>query len=121
MGGNFFSQKENIPGGEVQVGVWQKTILFHVFFFEPFPYLPSASLNFWEVLKFLLFHLLHLVGESKEHGVVGGFQPIFCQLCLLAKPQQTNNCRLWAPPQRRQNYNNKKASLSRRRTLASDV
>ena len=77
-----------------------------------YTYLPSASLNFWEVLKFLLFHLLHLVGECKEHGVVGGFQPIFCQLCLLAKPQQTNNCRLWTPPQRRQNYNNNNKSLT---------
>ena len=35
---NFFLRKNDQTRGEGPRGVWQKTILFPIFFFEPFPY-----------------------------------------------------------------------------------
>ena len=61
------------------------------------PHPGAASLNVWEALKLFLLHLLHLVGESVEHGVVRG-EPVLDQLRLLTKPQQAKNCCLWSPP-----------------------
>ena len=54
MGVNFFRVKNDQTGGGGPRGVWQKTILFHVFFFEPFPYM-----NF-----------LHCTGDYEDDKVI---------------------------------------------------
>ena len=43
LGVNFFPWKKPYQGGGGPMGVWQKTILIHVFSLEPFPYWRKKS------------------------------------------------------------------------------